>query len=122
MKKIFVSLITIKIFILMFFIESCSRNKIKKALKKRPDIAMSVDHNASQDFKDGWQDGCEVGMSAGANSFYKMFYKNNKADGNRMINSKDYEEAWTNAYWFCYRSDYIRQKSSLWGSYFQGYR
>jgi hypothetical protein len=114
------------IFLLIFclFLIECSSTKgsIKSSLRKRPDHTMKVDVNASKDFKDGWSDGCEVGMSAGSNTFYKGFYENNKVDGNRMTSSSDYEQAWSNAFWYCYRSDYVRQKSSIWGSYFGGYK
>ena len=87
-----------------------------------PENSIFIDPNASEDFKKGWEDGCEAGSSAGSNSFYKMFYKNNKVDGFKMNNSKEYEEAWTSSFWFCYRSDYVHDKGSIWGSYFNGYR
>jgi hypothetical protein len=38
-----------------------------------------------------------------------------------MANSKDYNTAWNNAYWYCYRRDYVKQKSAIWGSAMAGY-
>ena len=110
--------------IILLSLGSCQNNKIqvKKALFKRPINTMKIEADASQDFKDGWRDGCEVGMSAGSNTFYKGFYNNSQVDGNRMTSSNDYEQAWSNAFWYCYRADYVRQKSSIWGSYFGGYK
>lgn len=76
--------------------------------------------DSSPDFAKGWRDGCEVGMSAGANSFYKMFHQTNQADGYKMASSSDYRVSWTNGFWWCYRKDYVKQKSSIWGSMFSG--
>jgi len=78
--------------------------------------------DASPDFRKGWEDGCETGMSGGSNNFYRMFYRNNVADGYKMTSSPDYKSAWGNAFWYCYRYDYIKQKSSIWGSTFSGYQ
>lgn len=78
--------------------------------------------DASPDFRRGWEDGCEAGMSAGSNNFYRMFYRNNAVDGYKMSSSPDYKGAWGNAFWYCYRYDYIKQKSSIWGSVFSGYQ
>ena len=119
----------LKIIFITLVISSCSE---ESKLKFRERFASSasdykikirpVDPNSSQDFKDGWRDGCEVGISAGANTYYKSFYKNNKADGYRMMNSPDYEMAWTNSFWLCYRSKFTHHKSNVWTSYFSGYR
>ncbi len=76
--------------------------------------------NASPDFKQGWEDGCETGMSGGSNSFYQTFYKANKQDGYKFTYSPDYKTAWSNAFWFCYRSDYVDQKSTPSSSLFKG--
>jgi len=75
---------------------------------------------ASPDFRQGWEDGCEVGMSAGSNSFNQMFYESNRQDGFKMAYSPDYKLAWGNGFWFCYRTDYIDQKSTPSGSVFKG--
>jgi hypothetical protein len=109
------------IFFLDFSLDSCSKDMAKHYLiHNGPEDAIEIDRNASQDFKDGWRDGCEVGSSSGSSSFYKGFYKNNQVDGYKMANSKEYEEAWSNAFWFCYRADYVHDKGSIWGSYFGG--
>lgn len=78
--------------------------------------------DSSPDFAKGWYDGCEVGMSAGANSFYKMFHQTNQADGYKMANSSDYRVSWTNGFWWCYRKDFVKQKSSIWGSILSGFK
>jgi len=77
--------------------------------------------DASPDFVKGWEDGCETGMAGGSNNFYRMFYRSNKVDGYKMASSSEYKTAWGNAFWYCYRYDYIKQKSSIWGSVFSGY-
>lgn len=77
--------------------------------------------NASPDFKQGWNDGCNVGMTAGSNTFYKSFYSSNQVDGYKITNSPEYSTAYNNAFWFCYRTDYIKQKSTIWGSFFKGH-
>lgn len=79
-------------------------------------------NNSSVEFLQGWRDGCEVGMSAGSNTFYKIFYRNNRVDGYKMSNSTDYKTAWSNSFWYCYRHDYVKQKSSIYGSIFTGVR
>lgn len=75
---------------------------------------------ASPDFSQGWKDGCEVGQAAGSDIYYKMFLKNNKVDGWKMANSSDYKTAWNFAFWYCYRNDYIDQKSPPFRSFFSG--
>ena len=78
---------------------------------------------ASPEFRNGWADGCEVGMASGsANVFYQMFYKNNRVDGYAKANSADYRTAWGSAFWYCARYEEIKQGSSIWGSFFSGYR
>ena len=66
---------------------------------------------ASEDFKQGWADGCEVGMSGGSNAFYQAVYDSNKMDGFKYTYSQDYKIAWDRAFWFCYRTDFVDQKS-----------
>jgi len=79
--------------------------------------------DASPDFQRGWADGCEVGIANGSvNTFYQMFYRNNAVDGYAKANSADYRTAWGDAFWYCARYTYIKQKSSIWGSYFGGYK
>ncbi len=91
-------------------------------LPQRPSKKFKFGDDASPDFKKGWEDGCEVGMASGSNTFYQMFYRTNAVDGYKMSGSPDYKAAWGNAFWFCFRDDYIRQKSSIWGSMFGGYK
>ena len=88
----------------------------------RPDKDFRPDDDASPEFKQGWDDGCTTGMSGGSNTFYHMFYKNNVVDGYKMTSSSDYKTAWGNAFWYCYRYDYVRQKSSIWSAFFTGIR
>jgi len=108
------------IIILAFLSASCSR-EVARYLPNRPDKAFDEDlKDAPADFKQGWSDGCEAGMSAGSNTFYKIFYRQNKADGYKMVASPDYKAAWGNAFWYCYRYDHVKQKSSIWGSTFRG--
>ena len=119
MKKFFASLLLLTI---VSSLTSCAPS-IAKILPARPVLAFEKDLVAtSPEFQQGWKDGCEVGMSAGSNTFYKMFYSNNAVDGYKMTSSSDYKTAWGNAFWFCYRYDYVKQKSSVWGSTFGGYR
>ena len=107
--------------ILLFFLSSCA-TKVAKIFPERANAEMDFENDVPVDFRQGWKDGCEVGMNAGANTFYKMFYRSNKVDGYKMAYSKDYKTAWGNAFWFCYRHDHIKHKSSLWGSFFGGYK
>ncbi len=112
------------IFIILsvMLLSSCVGSPIEKIFPDRPNRSMTPEDDASVEFQQGWKVGCEVGMSAGSNTFYKMFYRNNAADGYKMTSSGDYKTAWGNAFWYCYRHDYIKQKSSIWGSYFTGLR
>jgi hypothetical protein len=61
-------------------------------------------------------------MSAGSNTFYKSFYHSNAADGYKMGESADYRTAWGDGFWYCYRVDFVKQKSSIWGAVFSGAR
>ena len=99
--------------ILLVIAMSCTRN-VGNMMPVRPVKQVEIKGNSSPDFKKGWQDGCETGMSAGSNTFYKMFYRSNAVDGWKMTRSNDYQTAWNNAFWFCYRYDYFKQKSSIW--------
>jgi hypothetical protein len=104
------------IFFIILTIFSCGRTPGKAPSKfYQQDLK-----NASPDFKQGWEDGCETGMSSGSNSFNQMFYKVNKQDGYKFTYSSDYKTAWSNAFWFCYRSDYVDQKSTPSSSFFKG--
>ncbi len=109
----------------MIFTFSCTQ-KFKEKLKRMPQMPInSLTEQVSKgspDFQDGWRAGCEVGMSAGGNTFYKTLYKSNAVDGYRILNSTDYNRAYSTAFWYCYRSIDIRQASSIWGSYFTGFR
>ena len=103
-------------------LSSCAKS-IARIFPERPSAEFQKDlEKASPEFRQGWADGCEVGMSAGSNTFYKMFYRNNAVDGYKMAYSSEYKTAWSNAFWYCYRRDYIKLKSSIWSSTFSGYR
>jgi hypothetical protein len=78
--------------------------------------------SASPDFKLGWLDGCESGMKSGTNNFYQTIYKI-KQDGFKMAYSPDYQVAWNNSYWYCFRKDWTNQQNAtLWSSMFGGLR
>ena len=101
---------------------SCQK-RIADFLPARADREMTFkEGEVSLEFKQGWDDGCEVGMAGGSNTFYQMFYRNNVVDGYKMTSSSDYKAGWGNAFWYCYRTDWVRQKSAIWGSTFGGYR
>lgn len=92
-----------------------------KVLPNRPDKDFNESlEGASVEFQQGWRDGCEVGMSGGANHFYKMFYRSNKVDGYKITSSADYKTAWSNAFWYCFRDDWVDAKSSIWSATFGG--
>lgn len=79
--------------------------------------------NATPDFRQGWEDGCETGASAPANWFHKMvMYDSYKVDGYKITQSNEYRTAWNFAWWYCYRYMYVKHKSSVWGSFFGGYK
>lgn len=105
----------------MLSLTSCQR-WVGNLLLDRPDDEFDKDlQDASVEFRQGWADGCETGMSASNNTFYKSIYRNNKADGYKMTSSADYKTAWGNAFWYCYRSDWIKHKNTrIWGSTFGG--
>ena len=113
--------IILAVFISSLALSSCYKvvgDALPKRASGRFDKSLS---DSSPDFAKGWRDGCDVGMSSGSNQFYKLFHKSNNADGYKMASSIDYRTAWTNAYWWCYRKDFVKQKSSLWGSMMNGY-
>ena len=121
-KKVQKALIRNSLIVVLVFCSSCNKS-IAKYLPDRPSKSFKKTlQDASPEFRQGWKDGCEVGMSAGSNTFYKLFYDNNTVDGYKMTSSSEYKNAWGNAFWYCYRYDYIKQKSSMWGSMFGGYR
>lgn len=115
--------IVMRIFIIFLMISSCS-SKIDQYLPERPSRSFvgDLEGEASPEFLQGWKDGCEAGMATGSNTFYKMFYRVNKVDGFKMVSSGDYSTAWSNAWAYCVRYDAVKQKSSIWGSTFGGYR
>jgi len=108
--------------ILLLTLPNCS-SKMQKSLPALADrdVKQELDDTTGE-YRLGWQDGCETGISGGSNTFYKMFYRNNKIDGYLIANSSDYRDAWDLAFWYCFRSTYIRQKSSIWGSIMKGFR
>ncbi len=120
LKKI----ITLSFVMLAMLVTSSCKREIANYLVDRPDQEFAKDlEDVSVEFRQGWQDGCEVGMSSANNTFYKMFYRNNKADGYKMTSSADYKTAWGNAFWYCYRKDWVKQKKTqIWSSTFGGYR
>lgn len=75
---------------------------------------------ASPDFREGWKHGCEVGSATGAGAFYRMFAKNNVADGWKMTSSPDYKTAWGWAFWYCYRKDHIGHAKTQYQEFFGG--
>ncbi len=87
------------------------QNSFKKELAK-----------ASPDFRDGWNDGCETGRASVDNDYYRMFIKNNKIDGWRIASSEDYQVAWNYGFWYCYRDDYVDQKTPSFRSFFGGFQ
>lgn len=113
---------TALILIILFSQTACYKG-IARIFPARPDKEFEDSlRDATPDFRRGWEDGCEVGMSGGSNNFYRIFYRNNAIDGYKMTSSPDYKSGWGNAFWYCYRYDYIKQKSSIWGSVFSGYQ
>lgn len=127
LKNIVNKLQVMMICFLFFFNSSCYKG-IAKIFPERPINELPKDQDpmrsddTSPEFKQGWADGCEVGMSTATNTFYKLFYDTNKADGYKMMNSSDYRAAWTAAFWYCHRVDYVKNSSSVWGSMLGGYR
>ncbi len=112
-----------RIFLLLTFLLTCScQTYVADYYPGRPDKKFIPDEGASTEFKQGWKDGCETGMSGGANTFYKIFYKSNVVDGYKIMNSSEYKTAWGNAFWLCYRYDFVKHKTSIWGSFFGGMR
>lgn len=108
--------------LIVLTLSSCS-TKFQKILPALADKELSNETSlTSEEYRAGWKDGCEVGISGGANTFYKMFYRNTKIDGYRMAYSTSYRDAWDSAFWYCFRHTYIRQKSSIFGSIFKGFR
>lgn len=113
---------TLLLIITLLNVSSCSK-RVGDAFPNRASGTFDKSlANTSPDFIKGWRDGCEVGMSSASNSFYKMFHKSNEADGYKMAGSSDYRTAWSNAYWWCYRHDFVKQQHSIWGLVFSGYK
>lgn len=107
---------------LCFLTFSCSDN----FKKNMPNVATSqiqdVISRANPDFQQGWNDGCEVGTSAGGNTFMKTIFKSNKVNGYKITESNDYKGGWNFAFWYCYRYQYVKNKSWIWNSMFGGYK
>jgi hypothetical protein len=111
-----------KIIIIILLSQVLGSCKIFRPSFKEPSKYFKKDlKDASPDFKQGWADGCETGMSGGGNSFQQTMYKVNKQDGYKFSYSPDYKVAWNYAFWFCYRADYVDQKSTPFSSMFKGY-
>ena len=119
----FRKILTYWLFFACLTISSSCTSKMQNMLPAMANNKLSDElDSTSEEYRAGWKDGCETGISGGANTFYKMFYRNNKVDGYRLSNSPDYRDAWDYGFWYCFRSTYIRQKSSIWGSIMKGYR
>lgn len=115
-------ILTFIVLVLSLLASSCN-SKIAVIFPNRPGNEFDESlAEASVEFEQGWRDGCEVGASGGSNTFYKMFYKNNVSDGYKIANSRDYKSAWGNAFWYCYRHDFIKQDKSIWAAVFGGYK
>jgi len=115
-NKFLISIFTIVI------LTSCT-SRAQKFLPSMADKELKDETDkTTEEYRTGWKDGCEVGISGASNTFYKMFYRNNKIDGYRMSSSPEYRDAWDSAFWYCYRSTYVRQKSSIWSSIMKGFR
>jgi hypothetical protein len=110
----------ILIIILAHSLFSCRFGSPRPAYKEPTKFFKKDLKNASPDFKQGWEDGCESGMSGGSTSFNQNFYKANKQDGYKFSYSKDYKTAWGSAFWFCYRSDSVDQKTTPSSQFFRG--
>lgn len=110
----------IALIFLVFATSSCQKYMADIFLPERPNKEFDMDPDATPEWRQGFEDGCEVGMAGGANTFYKMFYRTNKVDGYKMAAFDDYKNGYNAAYWWCYRKDFIKSKSSIWGSTFRG--
>ncbi|MFT6331881.1 MAG: hypothetical protein ACJAW3_000201 [Lentimonas sp.] len=115
MLKVILQLVTVSILAQLMF--ACNYRIPSKEPSKF--FKKSLE-SATPDFKQGWEDGCEVGMSGGSNSFYQSVYDSNKMDGYKYSYSTDYRIAWERAFWFCYRTDFVDQKSTPHSSIFGG--
>jgi hypothetical protein len=106
---------------LLLFSASCQR-WVADLFFDRPDKEFKEDlKDASVEFQQGWRDGCETGMSSANSTFYKSFYRGATADGYKMTSSADYKTAWGNAFWYCYRIDWVKQKNTkVWSTTFGG--
>lgn len=104
---------------LFFIFSSCG-------FKELPNSAMSefseMRANASPDFRQGWEDGCETASQTTANNFHKLMVYERKVDGFKITQSNEYKTAWNFAWWYCYRYMYVKHKSSIWSSFFGGYK
>lgn len=123
LKKLVKNILLVNIILgTIMFNSSCDRRIANSFINRPSNEFDGYLEDVSVEFEQGWRDGCETGMGSGGNTFYKAFYSNNIIDGYKYANSSDYKTAWGNAFWYCYRHDYIKHKSSTWGSVFGGYR
>ena len=106
--------------LVLFFTTSCDpRNMPNTAMTEFGEMRA----NASPDFRQGWEDGCETGSASTANNFHKLIiYDSVKVDGYKITQSNEYKTAWNFAWWYCYRYMYVKHKSTIWGSFFGGYK
>lgn len=105
--------------VLVLITASCDKMMMPNtAMREFPEMRK----NASPDFRQGWEDGCETGSQAPANWFHKMMVYDTKVDGYKITQSNEYKTAWNFAWWYCYRYMYVKHKSSIWGSFFGGYK
>ena len=113
----------ILIITLLFFNFSCT----KKGGTFLPNTAMrefsEMRAKATPEFRQGWEDGCETASASTSNNFHKLFfYDSVKVDGFKITQSNEYKTAWNFAWWYCYRYMYVKHKSTIWGSFFGGYK
>ncbi len=74
-----------------------------------------VPKGGSPEFEQGWKDGCNSGIAAYGGSHYRNLGYKFKQDW-RMINNKDYYQAWQDSYLYCrwYIWNYIQKGTLTW--------
>ena len=108
------NIIKILLIITIFTLSSCNSKNVKFFRKGHTmDDFKDELESSDPDFKLGWDHGCETGSATGSNQFYKMFYDSNKQDGWKMAESPIYNKAWKYGFWYCYREEYVDQKSLI---------
>lgn len=110
-----------KYFVIVIFLVLASCNP-RKMPNTAPTEFPQMRKNATPDFRQGWEDGCETGSNSIANLYHKMMVYDNKIDGYKITQSNDYKTAWNFAWWYCYRYMHVKHKSTIWGSFFGGYK